>query len=86
MSITTLSARAFNQKLGEAKKLAKHGPVFVTDRGRQTHVLLDVEEYRKITSSGKSLAEILYEPRLAEIDPDFEFEKIEFDFKPAEFD
>jgi prevent-host-death family protein len=84
MSITTLSAREFNQKLGKAKKMAKDGPVFVTERGRQTHVLLDVEEYRKITRSGKSIGELLSCPAAAEID--IEFEKIEFDFKPAEFD
>jgi prevent-host-death family protein len=84
MSITTLSAREFNQKLGKAKKLAKDGPVFVTERGRQTHVLLDVEEYRKITRSGKSIGELLSCPAAAEID--FEFEKVEFDFKPAKFD
>jgi hypothetical protein len=85
MSITTLSAREFNQRLGEAKRLAKNGPVFVTARGRRTHVLLDDDEYQKITAGKKpSIGELLSCPAAADID--IQFEKIEFDFKPAEFD
>jgi prevent-host-death family protein len=83
MALTTFSAREFNQQVGRAKKCAKDGPVFITDRGVETHVLLDVEEYRKITHSGKSLTELLFDPAVAEID--FEFDKIELDFKPVEF-
>ena len=86
MGITTLSSREFNQKVGYAKKAAKRGPVFVTAHGRTTHVLLDVDEYRKIAGKGKTLYEALYYPELAKVDPDFEFGKIEFDFRPAEFD
>jgi prevent-host-death family protein len=88
MSVTTLSSREFNQELGRAKQAAKKGPVFITDRGRPTHVLLDVAEYRKITkeNQGGSLYEALYDARLIDADPHFEFEKIELDFKPAEFD
>jgi hypothetical protein len=88
MAITTLSSREFNQKIGYAKKAAEKGPVFVTDRGKQTHVLLNVQEYRKITSGdhGRSLFDALYCPELAEIDDDFEFPKIDGPFRPAEFD
>jgi PHD/YefM family antitoxin component YafN of YafNO toxin-antitoxin module len=85
MSITTLSAREFNQRLGEAKRLAKSGPVFVTARGRRTHVLLDDEEYQRLTAGKKpSIAQLLSCPAAADID--IEFAKMEFDFKPAEFD
>jgi prevent-host-death family protein len=49
MSITTLSSREFNQDTSRAKKAAKNGPVFVTDRGRPSHVLLTIEEYRRLT-------------------------------------
>lgn len=88
MAITTLSSREFNQKIGYAKKAAQDGPVFVTDRGEQTHVLLSVQEYRKITetSSGRSLFDALYCPKLAAIDDDFEFPRLDGPFKPAEFD
>ena len=36
MTITTLSSRQFNQDAGGAKKAAKKGPVFITDRGSGT--------------------------------------------------
>jgi PHD/YefM family antitoxin component YafN of YafNO toxin-antitoxin module len=88
VAITTLSSREFNQRVGYAKKAAETGPVFITDRGEQTHVLLNVEEYRKITGAkkGQTLYEALYDPGLASIDEDFEFARIEGTVRPAEFD
>lgn len=86
MAITTLSSREFNQKIGFAKKAAEKGPVFVTDRGEQTHVLLNVQEYRKITGNRRSLSEMLDYPPLALIADDFEFPRIDGPFKPAEFE
>jgi hypothetical protein len=86
MSITTLSSREFNQKVGFAKKAAEEGPVFITDRGQQTHVLLNVEEYRKITGKGKTLYDALDFPGLKKVDPDFEFPKLDGPFQPAEYD
>ncbi len=84
MAITTLSSRKFNQEVGRAKKSALQGPVFITDRGQRTHVLLNIDDYRKLNGTGPSIGELLSCPAAAEID--FEFEPIEFDFKPAEFD
>ena len=62
MGVTTISSRQFNQQASEAKKAANDGPVFITDRGRPAHVLLSIEEYRKLTGRGKSLAEALAQP------------------------
>lgn len=59
MAITTLSSREFNQDSGKAKKAARNGPVFITDRGRPAHVLLTIEDYRKITGQTPSLVELL---------------------------
>ncbi len=86
MRATKLSSRKFNQEVGRAKKIALKGPVFITDRGAETHVLLNIEEYRQIAGKERSLFDALYDPKLAAIDSDFEFEKIDGDFKPAEFD
>ena len=33
MAITTMSSRDFNQDTSGAKRAAKEGPVFITDRG-----------------------------------------------------
>ena len=54
MPITTLTSRQFNQDASKAKKAAKTGPVFITDRGRPAHVLLSIEEYQKLTGSGSA--------------------------------
>jgi hypothetical protein len=85
MSITTLSSREFNQKVGFAKKAAEEGPVFITDRGQQTHVLLNVEDYRKITGKGKTLYDALYYSGLKKVDPDVEFPKLDGQFQSAEY-
>jgi prevent-host-death family protein len=70
MAITTLSSREFNQDTSRAKKAAADGPVFITDRGKPAHVLLSIEEYRRITSSKRSLAEALAMPGLSDIELD----------------
>ena len=67
MSITTISSREFNQDVGRAKKAAGEGPVIITDRGRPAHVLLSIEEYRKITAREESIADLLASPDSAEI-------------------
>jgi predicted nucleic acid-binding protein len=38
MTITTISSREFNQDTSGAKKAARMGPVFITDRGKPAHV------------------------------------------------
>ena len=71
MPITTLSSREFNQDASGAKRAAKDGPVFITDRGRPSHVLLSIEEYRRITGQQQSIAELLsLPPGVADIDFD----------------
>jgi prevent-host-death family protein len=62
MSITTLSSREFNQDTSRAKKAARNGPVFVTDRGRPSHVLLTIEEYRRLAGTGQNLVDLLAMP------------------------
>jgi prevent-host-death family protein len=59
MGATTFSSREFNQRAGEAKKAAINGPVFITDRGRPSHVLLSIEDYRKLTGGEMTLVDAL---------------------------
>lgn len=68
MAITKLSSREFNQDTSRAKRAAKRGPVFITDRGRPSVVLLTVEEYERITSGQKSITDLLAMPEAAEIE------------------
>ena len=68
MAITTLSSREFNQDTSRAKRAAKKGPVFITDRGQPSHVLLSIDEYRKLTRKKQSLADMLAMPGADEIE------------------
>lgn len=68
MSITTLFSREFNQDSSGAKKAAAKGPVFITDPGRTAHVLLNIDEYRRLAGSQQSVVELLAMPSAAEID------------------
>jgi prevent-host-death family protein len=68
MTITTLSSRELNQDVSRAKKAAKNGPVFITDRGKPAHVLLSIEEYQRLTNQHRSLVEALTMPGIADID------------------
>ena len=62
MTLTTLSSREFNQDTSRAKKAAKNGPVFITDRGRPAHVLLSIEQYQSLTAPAASIIELLAMP------------------------
>ncbi|HLF10720.1 MAG TPA: type II toxin-antitoxin system Phd/YefM family antitoxin [Gammaproteobacteria bacterium] len=68
MTITTLSSREFNQDASRAKKAARNGPVFITDRGRPAHVLLSIEEYQRITGGQANIVELLGMPGIADVD------------------
>ncbi|MCA0256035.1 MAG: type II toxin-antitoxin system Phd/YefM family antitoxin [Proteobacteria bacterium] len=59
MTITTLSSRELNQDVGRAKRAARLGPVFITDRGKPAHVLLSIDEYNRLTGQRKSIADAL---------------------------
>ena len=70
MTITTLSSREFNQHSSDAKKATAKGPVFITDRGRPAHVLLNIEQYRELAGGRMTLREALAQPDVEE----FEFD------------
>lgn len=72
MPITTLSWRDFNQDISKAKKSTKNGPVFITEGGRATHVLLSIEDYQKLTESSLSIIDLLALPG----SEDIEFEPV----------
>ena len=70
MIITTVTSRELNRCVGRAKKAAKSGPVFIKDRGKPAHVLLSIEDYRRLAGQGRGLVEALSMPGLADIDFD----------------
>ena len=60
--MTTISSRDFNQDVGKAKRLARHGPVFITDRGRPSHVLMSFEAFRQSSGQTESIIDLLAMP------------------------
>jgi prevent-host-death family protein len=59
MTTTTLTSREFNQDSGRAKRAAQSGPVYITDRGRPSYVLLTFESYERLTTHQTSMTELL---------------------------
>jgi len=83
MTITTLSSRELNQDVTRAKKAAKQGPVFITDRGKPAHVLLSIEEYQRLTKQRRNIADSLAMPDVADIE--FESPRVTIGTQPADF-
>lgn len=83
MTITTFSSREFNQDASRAKKAAKSGPVFITDRGRPAHVLLTIEQYQKLTGGQASIVDMLAMPGVEDVD--FEPQRAGNLYRPLDF-
>ena len=83
MTITTLSSRELNQDVARAKKAAKLGPVFVTDRGKPAHVLLSFEEYQRLTKQHRNIADSLAMPDVADLE--FDPPRVTIGIQPADF-
>jgi hypothetical protein len=60
----------------------KHGPVFITDRGKPAHVLLCIEEYQRITGGHQKIADLLAMPGIEEVE--FEIPQLRDIARPAE--
>jgi prevent-host-death family protein len=84
LAVTTLTSREFNQDTSRAKKAAQEGPVFITDRGKPAHVLLTIEEYRRLTGKKGDIIDILGMPPGVG-DVEFDPPRIEIELKPADF-
>jgi len=63
-----MTSREFNQDTARAKREAEHEPVFITDRGRPTHVLLTVEYFEKMAGPRRNILDMLHDPASADID------------------
>ena len=81
--ITTYTSREFNQDAGGAKRAAEEGPVYITDRGRPAHVLLSIDEYRRLTEPASSIVDMLAMPH--DDGTEFEPSTIHLTLKPADF-
>jgi len=56
------SSREFNQDVSSAKRAARVEPVFITDRGAPTHVLMGIEAFRRLTGQTQTIVDLLAMP------------------------
>jgi prevent-host-death family protein len=65
---TSLPTHEFLEDPSKAERAAQKGRVFITSEGKPTHVLLSVEEYRRITDERRNLSDALAMPDVADIE------------------
>ena len=75
--IKSVSSTVMRRSIRAIKQMADREPVYITDRGKTTHVLLSYDEYKRLTGTERSAAEILYMPGAADV----EFEPPRLDWK-----
>lgn len=85
MAITKMTSREFNQDTGTAKRAARSGPVYITDRGQVSHVLLSFDDYRRLAHTQASIVELLAGPPGVE-DVEFDVPVARDVGAPARFD
>ncbi len=65
-----VSSRDFNQDVSYAKRAARIEPVFITDRGKPTHVLMSIENFRNLTGQTVTMVDLLAMPDSIDIEAD----------------
>ena len=66
-----ITSRLFNQDVSAAKRFARDEPVFVTDRGKPTHVLLSIDAFRQLAGPNETLIDQLAMDEPIAIEPDW---------------
>lgn len=54
-----MTSREFNQDVSQAKRAAQLAPVWITDRGKPTHILLSVEEFQRLSGARATIVDLL---------------------------
>lgn len=85
MTTTKFTSREFNQDTGGAKNAAKDGPVYITDRGEPSYVLLTFADYQRLAANQPSIIALLGQPPGIE-DVEFTTPTSTETAKPADFD
>lgn len=67
----SFTSREFNQDVSRAKRLAIYEPLFVTDRGKPTHVLLSIDAYRHLVGKSDTVSDLLAAPEPIAVEPDW---------------
>ena len=66
--ITTITAKDFNRDPSFAKRKSADSTVIITERGEPSNVMLNYQEYKKLTATTKNVLDVLGMPEASEID------------------
>lgn len=81
--MTSMSSVEFNHDTGKARQMAETEPVFIVDHGETSHVLLSIEECRKLADQGKSISDLLaMDDHVVSASTEIDHNE----FRPVEFD
>ena len=68
--MSIVSMRQYSQDSSGVVRAANKEPVFLTNRGKTTHVLLSIKDYEKLKGGPKSIVDMLRHPESDHIDFD----------------
>jgi PHD/YefM family antitoxin component YafN of YafNO toxin-antitoxin module len=83
MTITVVSSQEFDQAASKALLAANNGPVFITDHGLTTHVLMSHGLYQSLRSGRQNIADLLAMPGAA--DAELELRRSQELARPADW-
>ncbi|QBP77626.1 type II toxin-antitoxin system Phd/YefM family antitoxin [Herbaspirillum huttiense] len=83
MAITSLPAQEFAQDVYKALSATENGPVYITDDGIETHVLLSYADYRHLLAQKNNIASRL--EMHGGCDVEFEPLRVDIHIRPADF-
>ncbi|MBB3119390.1 type II toxin-antitoxin system prevent-host-death family antitoxin [Pseudoduganella violacea] len=68
MKTLIISSRELGRNVGEAKKASQDRPVVITERGKPSHVLMSISQYRELALKSLSLATALAQDGNADVE------------------
>ncbi|MBR6027032.1 MAG: type II toxin-antitoxin system Phd/YefM family antitoxin [Neisseriaceae bacterium] len=73
---TVLTCQDFNRQIAKAQKQCEKSPVFVTNRGQLSYVLMSYKEYLALSEQKQSIADALAFPHTEMKIDGIEFERM----------
>jgi prevent-host-death family protein len=85
--MSVVSMREFNQNSSGVVRAASKAPVFLTNRGKPTHVVMSIEDYERSHGQPKSILDTLRQPGGPEYDFEYEQPKLGGELiRPVDFE
>lgn len=85
--MSVVSMRQYSQDSSGVVRAASKAPVFLTNRGKATHVVMSIGEYEKLHGPTKSILDTLRQPGGREYDFEFDAPKLGGElFRPVDFE